>query len=586
MAVWAIGPVHCDRSERVGARRPEATFLGKKERLGMSVDTATAVSKEISPVLTPEQVHRLEPSGSREAVAKGTILFDEGDCDIDFFVVLSGAVEICHYSDNGMKHVLRSGANQFLGDPSTLTGRAAVVQARVDEDAEVLRIAPDRFHRIVVEDSELSDLILRTFLARRSALIAGGYSSIKVVGSRYARDTHRIREFLTRNSQPYAFLDLEKDEGVAAMLETLHVGIDETPVVVCREGHVVRNPTDAALAHELGFDTLDETDVCDVVVVGAGPAGLAASVYAASEGLTVTAIDLGSPGGQAGTSSKIENYLGFPTGISGQELAQRAVTQAVKFGTRMANPVEAVALDRAGADYEVRLSDGRRVRGRSVVIATGAKYQRLDVADADRYEGSGIYYGATAMESEMCAGADVVLVGGGNSAGQGAVYLARHARSVHILVRRDGLAETMSRYLIRRIEETPNIHLHTRSEITRLIGDDTRLRAVEYRDGTSGATDRVDSPWVFLFLGARPCTLWLRETLALDDKGFIRTGPDLAPVDLSVPAPHRPPTLFESSLPRVYAVGDVRSGSVKRVASAVGEGSIVVQFIHRALNGE
>jgi thioredoxin reductase (NADPH) len=550
----------------------------------MSVESETL--KEISPGLTAEQIGRLVPFGTREQVTNGTVLFDEGDRGIDFFVVLSGAVEICHYSETGMTRVVRHGPGGFVGDPSTLSGRAAIVQARADEDSEVLRIETGQFHRIVVEDSELSDLFLRTFLVRRSALIAGSYSSIRVVGSRYARETHRIREFLTRNSLPFAFVDLEKDEGAAALLETLHVPIDETPIVICRAGHVTRNPSDALLAHALGFDILDETDICDVVVVGAGPAGLAASVYAASEGLTVTTIDHGSPGGQAGTSSKIENYLGFPTGISGQELAQRAVTQAAKFGARMANPVDAVALRPKGADYEVRFADGRQVRGRSVVIATGAKYQRLDVTDADRYEGCGIYYGASAMESEMCSGAEVVVVGGGNSAGQGAVYLARHARSVHVLVRRDGLAETMSRYLIRRIEETPNIHLHCRSEITRLIGDGVRLRAVEYLDRDSGKTVLVDAPsvFLFLFLGASPCTTWLRGTLALDEKGFIKTGPDLEPEERT--QFDRPPTLFESSLPRVYAVGDVRSGSVKRVASAVGEGSIVVQFIHRALNGE
>ena len=322
-----------------------------------------------------------------------------------------------------------------------------------------------------------------------------------MVGSRYSRDTHRIREFLTRNSQPHTFVDLERDAGVAALLETLRVGVEETPIIICGEGHVARNPSDSELAHVLGFDVLDESELCDVVVVGAGPAGLAASVYASSEGLSVTAIDVGSPGGQAGTSSKIENYLGFPTGISGQELAQRAMTQAVKFGTRMANPLEAVGLRRLVPDYEVRFADGRSVRARSVVIATGAKYARLEVADADRFEGCGLYYGATAMESELCAGIDVVVVGGGNSAGQGAVFLARHARSVHILVRRDGLAETMSRYLIRRIDETRNIHLHGRCEITRLIGDDSRLRAVEYENRSSGETVRIDTSSVFLFLG-------------------------------------------------------------------------------------
>jgi thioredoxin reductase (NADPH) len=550
----------------------------------MAVDRAR--SKDISPELTAEQVGRLEAFGRKESVVRGTVLFDEGDRAIDFFVVLSGAVDICQHGEGGMRQIVRPGPGQFIGDPSTLTSRAAVVQARVAEDAEVLRISPAQFHRIVVEDSELSDLFLRTFLVRRSALIEGGFGSTRVIGSRYSRDTHRLREFLTRNSQPHRFLDVEKDEGVAALLETLGFGIADTPILICGAGHVVRNPADAAVARALGFDTVDETELCDVAVVGAGPAGLAASVYAASEGLSVTTIDLASPGGQAGTSSKIENYLGFPTGISGQELAQRAMTQAVKFGTRLANPVEAVGLKRDGADYHVEFRDGRRVRGRSVVIATGAKYQRLEVADAQSYEGCGLYYGATAMESEMCAGADVVVVGGGNSAGQGAVYLARHANSVHILVRRDGLSETMSRYLIRRIDETPNIFLHTRSEITCLIGDGTRLRAIQYVDRNEGRTVDLDTPSVFLFLGARPCTAWLERTLVLDEKGFVKAGSDLAPDDLARAgwSIGRPPTLFESSLPRVYAVGDVRSGSVKRVASAVGEGSIVVQFIHRALS--
>ncbi|MHB1560259.1 MAG: FAD-dependent oxidoreductase [Isosphaeraceae bacterium] len=543
-------------------------------------------SSRISPALSPEQVARLEPFGRRESIARGTVLFDEGDRDIDFFVVLSGSVEIRHSSGDGMRHVVTQGSMQFLGDPSTLSGRAAVVQAYALEDAEVVRIPPDRFHSIIVEDSELSDLFLRTFLERRSALIAGGYGAARVIGSRFSPDTHRIRSFLTRNNQPHTFIDVEKDEGANALLETLGVRVEDTPIVVCGQTQkVVRNPQDARLASHLGFDRINEEEVCDVVVVGAGPAGLAASVYASSEGLSVMAIDSSSPGGQAATSSKIENYLGFPTGISGHELAQRAITQAEKFGTRMANPLQAAALEPDGETYTIRLEDGRRVRGRAVVIATGARYQRLEVDEIDRYENCGVYYGATAMEAELCRDCEVVVVGGGNSAGQGAMHLSRLATKVHILVRRDGLAETMSRYLIRRIEETPNIELHPRSEITRLFGENDRLKAVEYRDGRRGETLRLEAPWVFLFLGAMPCTGWLRGTVALDGKGFIKTGPELAPEEL----PSRPgyrPTLFESSLPRVYAVGDVRSGSVKRVASAVGEGSIVVQFIHRALGGE
>lgn len=550
----------------------------------MSPRTESPFAPEIAPVLSPEQMRRIEAYGTRENIPHGGLLFDEGDTGIDFFVVISGMVEICQHTAEGMSHVVWSGPGVFIGDPSTLTGRAAVVQARADEDSEIVRIPPESFRKLVVEDSELSDLILKTFLARRTRLLEGDFASIQVIGSRFSRDTLRIREFLTRNSQPHRFVDLEQDAGTEAILATLGVRLDETPIILHRGRNVCKNPSDADLAHELGFDHLDEVDLCDVVVIGAGPAGLAASVYAASEGLTVTTIDVGSPGGQAATSSKIENYLGFPMGISGQELADRAFTQAVKFGTRMASTVEAVSLKPFGSDYEVTFADGRKARGRAVVIATGARYAKLPVQDAECYEGAGLYYGATAMEAELCKGQDVIVVGGGNSAGQGAVYLSKHAKSVHILVRRDGLEDTMSRYLIRRIEETPNIELHAQSEITRLHGEGRdRLKSVDITNRISGKVCHLETTAVFLFLGAKPCTDWLKGTIAMDEKGFILTGPDIVknPETLST---LRAPTLFESSLPRVYAVGDVRAGSVKRVASAVGEGSVVVQFIHRALN--
>ncbi len=550
--------------------------------MAMELDDATRA--ELRPRLTPEQIRRLEPHGTREAVAKGAILFDEGDREIDFFVVLAGSIEICQYDGDGFRHVTRPDAGQFIGDTSTLSGRAAVVQARADEDSEILRVPLAELRRVVVEDSELSDLLLRTFLIRRSFLIEAGHASIKVIGSRFARDTHRLRDFLTKNNQPHLFLDLEKDPEVAGLLEQFGVGVDETPIILHRDRHIYRNPPDADVAHALGFDAVATADLSDVVVIGSGPAGLAASVYAASEGLTVTTIDTSGPGGQAGTSSKIENYLGFPTGISGRDLANRAAIQAEKFGARLANPVRAVRLARSGANYEVEFADGRSIRSRAVVVATGARYSRLDVPGSDKFEGCGIYYGATAMESELCSGSDVAIVGGGNSAGQGAVYLARHARSVHVLIRRADLADTMSRYLIRRIEETPNIHLHPRTVIRALVGDDC-LKGVELAEsgGGDGPPATLDVSRLFLFLGALPRTDWLAGTLAMDPKGFIKTGTDLTPDDLARWPDGPAPTLFETSLPRVYAVGDARSGSVKRVASAVGEGSIVVQFIHRAL---
>jgi len=548
----------------------------------MDLDEATRAA--LRPTLTPEQIRRLEHYATREPARQGDVLFDEGAKEIDFFVVLSGAVELSVYGGGGFLHVTRAVADHFVGDSSTLTGRAAVVQARVDEDGEILRVRPAQLRRVVVEDSELSDLLLRTFLMRRSFLIKSGQASIKVIGSRFARDTHRLREFLTRNNQPFLFLDLEEDPAVAAILDQFGVDPGETPILLHRDKHIYKNPRDEEVAHHLGFDVLATADLCDVVVIGSGPAGLAASVYAASEGLSVTAIDTDAPGGQAGTSSKIENYLGFPTGISGRDLADRATMQASKFGAKLANPVRAVRLARAGANYEVELADGRAIKARSVVVATGARYRRLDVPGADQFEGCGIYYGATAMEAELCGGRDVAVVGGGNSAGQGAVFLSRCARNVHVLIRRDDLADTMSRYLVRRIEETPNIHLHPRTAITGLVGAES-LESVALSEVGVGPARTLAISHLFLFLGALPCTDWLRGTIALDDSGFVRTGADLTPEELARSdwPGDRPPTPFETSLPRVYAVGDARSGSVKRVASAVGEGSIVVQFIHRAL---
>jgi thioredoxin reductase (NADPH) len=560
-----------------------------REILGVSEVTMAdkPVGKdEISPRLTADQIGQLEAYGTRELVRKGQLLFDEGDHQIDFFVVLSGSLEIRQYVGDGFRRVVLSNPGSFTGDPATLSGSAAVLQAHVSEDSEVLRISGEQFRRVVVVNSELSDLILRTFLIRRSAQIEAGYSAIKVIGSRFARDTHRLREFLTRNNQPYTFLDLEKDPGVADLLEQFGVGVQETPIILHRDKDIYKNPTDEKVAHYLGLDVVATDDLCDVVVVGSGPAGLAASVYAASEGLSVTAIDTTAPGGQAGTSSKIENYLGFPTGISGRDLADRATMQAQKFGARLANPVRAVRLKREGANYQVDFADGRSIRGRSVVISTGARYRRLDVPGAEKFEGCGIYYGATAMESELCHGREAVIVGGGNSAGQGAVFLARCASAVHVVIRRDNLVDTMSRYLIRRIEETPNIHLHPRTEVTGLSGQSC-LESIELT--TRGEPSRrLDSGHLFLFIGALPCTAWLDGTLALDDKGFVKTGADLTDLELHCFGwqGERPPTLFETSMPRVYAVGDARSGSVKRVASAVGEGSIVVQFIHRALGEE
>jgi thioredoxin reductase (NADPH) len=537
---------------------------------------------EAFPILTEAQIEALRSYGSEEEFADGAILFEEGDKVFDFFVVLEGAIDILQHADETPVRITRHMPGEFTGDTDMLSTRAAVIYAQAVGKTRVIRITPDKLQRVVVENSELSDLILRTFLIRRTALSASKLSPVKVIGSRFSQDTFRIKEFLSKNGQPYMWLDIDADEGVYLILEKFGVKPDETPIILYRNRDVFKNPANEAIATGLGFNVLDE-EVNDVLVIGAGPAGLAASVYAASEGLKVTTIDSEGPGGQAGTSSKIENYLGFPTGISGRELAERAYMQAQKFGANIATPREAKALACRYPLYEVEVSGDRKIITRSIVIATGAKYRKLPLENLTEYEGRGIYYGATAMEAQLCSQQDVIVVGGGNSAGQAAVFLSKHARQVHILIRSKDLSHSMSRYLIRRIEETPNIELHCHTEITELIGEEGKLKQVACRNRQTGESWIFDIPNLFVFIGADPNTKWLDNAIALDEKGFVKTGRDLTEEELQDWPLEREPTLFETSRPRIYAVGDVRSKSTKRVASAVGEGSIVVQFIHRAL---
>jgi thioredoxin reductase (NADPH) len=416
-------------------------------------------------------------------------------------------------------------------------------------------------------------------------LLSNGFGDATLVGSKHSAGTLRIQEFFTRNGHPYAYIDIEEDKDVRGLLDRFHVGVGDVPVVICRGEVVLKNPTKEAVAKCLGMNALlDPEAIHDLVVVGAGPGGLAAAVYGASEGLDVLVLEGNAPGGQAGASSKIENYLGFPTGISGQDLAGRAITQAQKFGAKIAVAKTAVQFVCEGdGGYAIDLSDGSRVHARTVIIASGVRYRRLDLEELARFEGVGIYYGATALEARLCRGEDVVVVGGANSAGQAAVFLSSQCRQVHVLVRGPGLAETMSRYLIRRIEETPNITLSTYSEVVGLEGDD-RLRVVRWRkkDGTIVA-GKIEH--AFLMIGAEPNSCWLEGCVALDEKGFVKTGTDVTPKDLARARwpLTRAPLLLETNRPRVFAVGDVRSRSVKRVASAVGEGSICVQLVHQTL---
>jgi thioredoxin reductase (NADPH) len=428
--------------------------------------------------------------------------------------------------------------------------------------------------------------MMRAFILRRVELIAHGFGDVVLLGSNHCSGTLRVKEFLTRNGHPYSFLDLDHSAELQDLLDHFKITPEDVPVLICRGESVLRNPTNQQIADCLGFnEEIDQTHVRDLVIIGAGPAGLAAAVYGASEGLDVLVLESSAPGGQAGASSKIENYLGFPTGVSGQELAARAYTQAQKFGAQVLIARDAKRLECDRRPYAIQLDDGRRLPTRAIIIASGAEYRRLSVDNLSQFEGAGVYYGATFIEAQLCRDEEVIVVGGGNSAGQAAVFLAQTAKRVHMLVRSDGLAETMSRYLIRRIEQNPDIVLRTRSEIVALEGNG-HLDRVRWRDDRTGATETYDISHVFFMAGAIPNTHWLDGCVALDAKGFIKTGPDLSPGDLAAAKwpLARAPHLLETSLPGVFAVGDVRRGSMKRVASAVGEGSIAVAFVHQVLH--
>jgi thioredoxin reductase (NADPH) len=477
------------------------------------------------------------------------------------------------------------GPGEFTGEVNSLAHRRSMFRARVREAGEVLQLTQQGLRRLVQLDSELSELLMRAYILRRVALIARHQGDALVLGSRHSAETLRLREFLTRNAQPHAYLDVDRDPDVQPLLDRFQVRASEVPLVICRGEKLLRNPSNEKLAECLGMNPpRDETRIHDVIVVGAGPSGLAAAVYAASEGLDTLIIESNAPGGQAGSSSKIENYLGFPTGISGEALAGRAFTQAQKFGAEMLIARSAVKLDCDSTPYAVELSDGTRVRARSIVIASGARYRKPPLADLPRFEGNGVYYGATAMEGQLCTDQEVIVVGGGNSAGQAAVFLSGLAEHVHVLVRSSGLADSMSRYLIRRIEENPAITLHAYTELELLEGGEA-LERVTWRCSKTSRAETRPIRHVFMMTGADPQTAWLKGCTALDDKGFVKTGNDLDTEDLTNwPAP-RAPLLFETSIPCVFAVGDIRSTSIKRVASAVGEGSVCVQLLHRALAG-
>jgi len=540
--------------------------------------------EQIFPKLTAAQIARLEKHGTRCRTQANEVLSEPGDRNRDFLVVLSGTVEIVRPGISGDELITVHEPGEFVGEISTLRRTGSYVRVRVRDAGEVLVINNEHLRTVVQTDAELSELLMRAFILRRVGLISSDAGGMVLVGSRYSADTLRIQQFLSRNGVPHATVDVEQDSSVEAMLERFDVKCEDIPVVLYQD-QVLRNPHNAELADYLGLNPeIDAERVRDVIVIGAGPAGLAAAVYAASEGLDVLVLEATAPGGQAGASSKIENYLGFPTGISGMALAGRALVQSQKFGAEVEIASTAQALDCDRVPHEVATSCGTRVRARTIVIATGAEYRRLALENLERFTGLGVYYAATFVESQMCNGEEAVIVGGGNSAGQAAVFLAGTCRHVHVLVRSDGLAESMSRYLVRRIEESPNITLHVRTEVNALDGD-SHLEHVTWKCSTTGESHTHPIRHVFLMTGAVPKTAWLKGCVALDEKGFIKTGLDLTAEDLAASprAFGHAPQLFETSLPHVFAVGDVRCGSMKRVASAVGEGSACVQLVHRAL---
>jgi len=539
--------------------------------------------EQLFPKLANAHIERIVSVGRKRKVAKGEMLIKQGEV-APFFLITSGRLDIIQPTDQGELTIVQHEPGQFTGELNMLTGRRSLVYARMGEAGEVIELSPEELQALVQTDVGISQVLMTAFIFRRLELIANHVGDVALIGSPHSPGTLRIKEFLTRNGHPYTYLDLDKDSGVQEMLDRFKVGVDEIPVLICRGTTVLRNPSNQQVADCLGLNPkLDETQVLDVVIVGAGPAGLAAAVYAASEGLNVLMIETTAPGGQAGSSSKIENYLGFPTGISGQNLAGRAYAQAQKFGAKLIIARSAIKLS-GKRPYKIEIDDGHSVAGRTVVIATGAQYRKLPLKNLDDFEGMGIYFGATFIEAQMCGDDEVIVVGGGNSAGQAAVFLSETAEHVHMLVRSNGLADSMSRYLIRRIEDSPKITLHVCTEISALEGEN-HLERVQWRDKNTGATEMHDIRHIFLMTGATPNTQWLNGCVALDDKGFVRTGSDLSEEDLlkSGWPLERHPFLLETSLPGVLAVGDVRSGNVKRVASAVGEGSISIHLAHKAL---
>jgi thioredoxin reductase (NADPH) len=529
------------------------------------------------PRLSEDMARRVAHYGSEELLKAGDIVFERGQRSVDFFLVLEGSIEIFDTEEHGRSTVLTvHHARQFTGEMDLFNARQILVSGRAGADSRVVRVKRASFRHLVAGEPDIGEILMRAFILRRVGFIRHAQGGVVLIGPGHGGDTLRLQRFMTRNGYPHRQFDTEHDPDAGGFLDCFELKPDQLPVLILPGDIVLRNPSNNVLADALGLtETLDPDLIYDVAVVGAGPAGLAAAVYAASEGLQTIVLESTAPGGQAGTSSKIENYLGFPTGISGQALAGRAQAQAQKFGARLAIARAVTGLDCATRPYRLTLDGPLTVKACAVVVATGARYRKLDLDNFAKYEGQGIHYAATAMEAQLCRGEEVAVVGGGNSAGQAAVFLSRTVRHVHVVVRGSGLAATMSDYLVQRIENSPSISVHPYTEVTELAGD-TYLRQVTLTDRNSGAIETHPIANLFLMIGAEPNTEWLNGCLTLDAKGFVQTGRDAEDKALASP--------FATTMAGIFAVGDVRSGSVKRVASSVGEGSVVVQAIHQFLN--
>jgi thioredoxin reductase (NADPH) len=530
------------------------------------------------PELDEEQLATLAKFAVSKHFKAGETLLKAGEQEMKLFVVKSGEVEIRDGSSNEVVTVL--GPRQFTGEVDLLAGRPSAVRAVAKTDCDTYEISTDGLKKILKQMPRLSDLLLRAFLMRRELIEELGLASVRVIGSRHSKDTHRIREFLAKNKIPFSWIDLENDPQVEALLKNFKTTPNETPLVVCGENRILRNPSNGELADCLGIRKPVEHAIYDLIIVGAGPAGLAAAVYGASEGLKTLLLDRIGPGGQAGSSSKIENYMGFPTGLSGSDLAERAVLQAEKFGATLSIPDGVIGLGSDGGYHEVQLDRDEKLAARCVLISSGATYRKLNVKNNERFEGTGVYYAATQVEAPFCKHAHAIVVGGGNSAGQAAIFLSETARKVFVVIRGDDLGKNMSHYLVCRIEETPKIEVRKRTDVTGMDGDQW-LETVCLTNRETGRAEEISCPALFVFIGAIPHTKWLPPGINLDSKGFVQTGQQ-AGESAAWPL-QRQPFLLETTVPGVFAAGDVRQGSIKRVAAAVGEGSMTVQFVHQFL---